>query len=150
MRHGMMKMRHYLFPLLLFSAIHSNADEPGLQSGVWIGSIKLPGKDTVTTRVQVRKVDNTDTGNKTRVTMYVDDTPLDFIDLNIRKNTLHFNIDTGTVKKCAMTKQDDGAYAGFCSANDSQDEQDRIALSMRPPKDSQETPEPSSDTGSNP
>jgi len=147
MRQAFMKKRHYILALLFSIAFNCSADETGLQSGVWLGSIKLPGKDKVSARIQVRKITGNDAEQKTKVTMYVDDTPLDFIDLKIRKQTLHFNIDTGTIKQCSMTKQDNGAYAGFCSASD---EQDRIELSMRPPKASDENSEKPADTETNP
>ncbi len=139
--------RLYIITLLLSIAFNCGADEYGLQTGVWIGSIKLPGKDKVATRVQVRKINNNDAGQKTRVTMYVDETPLDFIDLKIRKQTLQFNIDTGTVKQCSMTREDNGAYAGFCSAND---DQEQIELSMTPPKVADESSDKPTDTEPNP
>jgi hypothetical protein len=111
------------------------ADDPVLQNGIWAGSIKLPGKDKTRARIRVSNETNKDAHAKTRITMYVDETPLDFIDLNIRKNTMEFTIDTGTVKHCTLKKAEGGAYSGFCDEADSKDEHARIELSMRPPKE---------------
>lgn len=126
--------------LLASSVGNCIADEPGIASGLWTGTLKLPGQDKATTRVQVRSEPGADAQPKTRITMYVDETPLEFIDLDIRKNTLHFNIDTGTVKRCTMKMVDDGAYKGFCEEADAKDAQGRIEISMRPPKENQISP----------
>jgi hypothetical protein len=135
-----MKGLNYIFPLLLAVSVNSLADESGIPGGTWLGSIKLPGKDKVATRVQVTKVNNNNNQDTTKITMYVDETPLDFLDLNIRKNTLHFTINTGTLKQCALKKLKDGAYTGFCEATDSSDKDERIELSMRPPQAEENSP----------
>ena len=104
-------------------------------------SIKLSGKDETPARVHVSKQLESDEQAKTKMTMYVEETPLEFIDLDIRKNSLHFNLDTGTMSKCVMNKDpDSGAYQGFCEVVDSKDKSEdkpeRIEITMRPPKQS--------------
>lgn len=47
---------------------------------------------------------------------------------------MRFLINTGTVKQCALKNMKDGAYTGFCELKDSNDKDERIELSMRPPK----------------
>lgn len=145
----MMHTFRFIIALLTVSIGVCQADEPVLKEGIWAGSIKLPGKDKTMARVRVSNETKPDTPAKTRVTMFVDETPLDFIDLNIRKNTLEFNIDTGTLKRCSMHKTEGGAYKGFCDALDSQDENGRIEISMRPPKESQISPATPTDQPAN-
>ena len=137
----------YIIPLLLFSASHCLADDQSLQTGVWTGSIKLPGKDKEAVRVQVSNESDTDAQHKTRVTMYVDETPLDFIDLNIRKDSLHFSIDTGTMNQCILKKQAAGDYSGYCEAADAKDAHARFELSIQPPKASQDNPDSTTEKG---
>jgi hypothetical protein len=127
----------YIIPLLLFSVSNCIADETGLRSSVWTGSIKLPGKDKESALVQVSSETDTDIQANTHTTMYVDETPLDFIDLKIRKDSLHFSIDTGTMNQCILKRQASGEFTGYCEVAESTDVHGRIELSMQPPKDSQ-------------
>ena len=138
-----------IIALLVLSFATCLADEPVLRDGVWAGSIKLPGKDKTQARVRVRNETNTNASAKTRITMYVDETPLEFIDLNIRKNSLQFSIDTGTVKSCTLKKAEDGAYTGFCDEADAKDTRARIEISMRPPQEDDSSPTTSPDKETN-
>ena len=104
-----------------------------LQEGMWPGSIKLSGQDEAPARVQVTKRSESDEKAETSITMYVEETPLEFINLDIRKDSLHFDLDTGTLSTCVLKKQKSGAYKGFCEVSTSKDKQERIELSMRPP-----------------
>jgi hypothetical protein len=137
----------YSIVFLLFSWLNCAVADEGLQEGVWPASIKLAGKDKAAARVHVSKQAEADAPEKTRITMYVEDTPLEFIDLDIRKNSLHFNLDTGTLSKCIMNKDpESGAYQGFCEVSEAKDKKERIELSMRPPtqpdSNSEETEQP--------
>lgn len=137
----------YIIPLLVFSTSHCLAAGQGLQTGVWTGSIKLPGKDKEAVRVQVSNETDTDAQHKTRITMYVDETPLDFSDLKIRKDSLHFSIDTGTMNQCILKKQTGGGFSGFCETAESKDARGRIELSIQPPKASQDNPDSTIEKG---
>ena len=116
----------YAIPLLCCMTV-CHADEPVLQNGAWLGAIKLPGKDKVAARFQISKSENA-----TKITMYVEDTPLEFINLQIRKSTLSFNIDTGIIKRCILKIQEGGAYTGTCLADD-ENTNEAITLTMSPP-----------------
>lgn len=125
---------HFSIVLIIFSTLNCAHADENLQEGMWPASIKLSGKDKAAARVHVSKQAESDEPSKTRITMYVDETPLEFIDLDIRKNSLHFNLDTGTLSKCVMNKDpDSGAYQGFCDVSEAKDKKERIELSMRPP-----------------
>ena len=125
---------HYAMLLLVFSTLPCAVAQEELQEGMWPGSIKLSGKDEAPARVHVSKQVESDEHAKTTITMYVEETPLEFINLDIRKDSLHFDLDTGTMSTCVMKKQASGAYQGYCEVGKAKDEKERIELSMRPPK----------------
>jgi hypothetical protein len=125
---------HYVMLLLLFFTLPHAVAQEELQEGMWPGSIKLSGKDEAPARVHVIKQTESDEHAKTTITMYVEDTPLEFINLDIRKDSLHFDLDTGTMSTCVMKKQESGGYQGYCEVGKAKDDKERIELSMRPPK----------------
>ena len=132
----------YSIVFLLCSTLNCAVADEGLQEGVWPASIKLAGKDKAAARVHVSKQAESDEQAKTKMTMFVEDTPLEFIDLDIRKDSLRFNLDTGTMSKCVMNKDpDSGGYQGFCEVSEAKDKKERIELSMRPPKQPNLTPD---------
>lgn len=125
----------YSLVILLCSTLNCAVADESLQEGMWPASIKLAGKDKAAARVHVSKQAESDEQSKTKMTMFVEETPLEFIDLDIRKDSLHFNLDTGTMSKCVMNKDpDSGGYQGFCEVVDSKDKPERIEITMRPPQ----------------
>jgi hypothetical protein len=134
-----MRITLYLSLLILSSPLNCWADESGLTQGTWPGSISLPGKKAEPAHINVLNKEDADNKSHTDITMYVDETPLEFIDLKIRKNTLHFNIDTGTLNQCVLNKHKDGVYSGFCKTTGSDYHASRLALKLRPPSQ-KETP----------
>ena len=127
----------YSVVFVLCSILNCAVADEGLQEGMWPASIKLAGKDTAAARVHVSKQAEADEQAKTKMTMFVDETPLEFIDLDIRKDSLHFSLDTGTLSKCVMNKDpDSGIYKGICELVDAKDKPERIEITMRPPQPS--------------
>ena len=137
-----MRQLRYASIILLFTILPWTMAQDDLPQGVWHGSIKLAGKDESPARIHVTKEDDAEAKSKTSITMYVEETPLEFIDLEIRKDSLRFNLDTGTLSKCVMQKQASGAYQGFCDVSDAEDKNARIELTMRPPAQEQGTSAP--------
>ena len=142
----MIKIRYFLLVLAL-QPWQAVADSPVLRQGVWPGTIKLAGKDAASARVLVSNETNDSDKVHTRVVMYVDDIPLEFIDLKIRKNSLRFKIDTGITNSCTLERMENGSYAGFCTSSGAATQDERIELTMRPPREEDESKPISASTG---
>lgn len=53
-------------------------------------------------------------------------------DLQIRPETLSFNLDLGWVKRCKLRAHENGVFTGQCSPTASSGEEHRVTITMRP------------------
>lgn len=106
------------------------AQEPTI--AVWLGQITLPDQGPQRTRYVVQLKQEDGRATIQRVTMYLNERPFEFTDLEIKSGVLSFSLDTGNSRKCELKAQDDGTFAGDCVLPDN--DAKRIALTMVPPK----------------
>lgn len=106
------------------------AQEPKI--AIWRGQITLPDQEPQRARYVVQLKEEGGSPKIQRVTMYLNERPFEFTDLEIKPGVLSFSLDTGNSRKCELKVQDDGTFAGDCMLPDS--EAQRIALTMVPPK----------------
>lgn len=106
------------------------AQEPKIV--IWRGQITLPDQQPQRARYVVQLKEEDGSATIQRVTMYLNERPFEFTELEIKPGTLNFSLDTGNSRKCELKAQDDGAFAGDCVLPGSGAK--RIALTMVPPK----------------
>lgn len=110
-----------------------------ISTGEWNGYIILSDsgeKESVSFHVSDFESED---GKSYKITMVHNEQPYVFKELNVTNGKIIFRLDTGTLYDCDLSLQNDGSYSGDCIGAETDQEKNKISVTMNP-KESSESP----------
>jgi hypothetical protein len=119
--------------LLVYVVMMTPLGAQEVEKQTWPGKITMYGERPQPVSFSVWAVGG-DSGPviKKITAMDFNERSFEIMDLQIRPETLSFNLDLGWVKRCELRARENGSFAGQCSPTASSSEEDRVTITMRP------------------
>ena len=115
--------------IVLFSNLSYSQE---MSTGEWGGYVLVSDSDEKeSVSFHVRDLE-AEEGKNYKITMVHNDQPYMFKELNVMNDKISFRLDTGTLYDCNLSLQNDGSYSGDCIGPETDQEKNKISMTMTP------------------